>query len=155
MTDIIIIKNADEETIRRILKEQNQETKDDEATPPISRSLEERKKLITKNLKTETTKNKRGMGYYWNKTEDKIIKTAYTNREDGRIDWEMLKKELPLRTAGSIMRHARDMKVTNKHRKHKGYKHKGEDKRHLWNKKEDAIVKETYNKTPNEKIDMK
>jgi hypothetical protein len=111
MARIIIIEDADEETIRRILHEENTESK--------NKSIDERKTLIEKNYPTKKEKptNHKGGSNgrpVWTKKEDKILKVFYKGKE--RIDWNELLKALPRRAKLSIMSRAWVIGATNNNR---------------------------------------
>jgi len=144
MTDIIIIREADEETIRRILAKEKY-------VPAPEQSKKEDKQ------KKDVPKTKNTSKIVWTKKEILILKTYYTA---GNPNWTLLKQLLPDRTRNAIQWRAFDLGLSKKHKqkfesKKRKYTRKIEEKvekskgffgvkNSIWTKKEDKIVKENY-----------
>lgn len=123
MVDVIIIRNADEETIKRILKtgraiEDEKEIDYDEKIvdekPTIT--IDDRKKLMETNWKQKIITPTKRLNH-WTEQENELIKECYTKNSDGRIDWKILLETLTNRTKDSITHHAAHIGLANRHRK--------------------------------------
>jgi hypothetical protein len=174
MTDIIIIKNADEETIKKIINgNKNSYSIELEEETIKPKSIDERKELIRENYSKNKTnpKNKSNKKWdYWTKQEDKIVKTYFTKNEynpTGMINWKELIKNLPERTYQAIKKRANKLKLGDRHRArryspriHSNYNIQNQPtttpkKGDMWTKQEIDIVKNEYEERKGLYIDWK
>jgi hypothetical protein len=168
--DIIIIKNADKETIRKLLLNNKTPTTKEEETlteetiepeEPITEDIIHTNPELFRATHISTGKpNKKRFypykGQAWTKEEDNIIKEEYNKPNKKKTGkWKRIKKILPHRTKASIQARASTLKITNKHRT--GLKKRErytltQDKRRKWTKKEINTLKKIYSQN-NKKID--
>ena len=153
MVDIIIIKDADEKTIRDILGSKLPEAGRDDPEKPEQKpkKIVDIEQKVDKKTEQKTT---RRVGN-WTKREDRILKKHYA-KKDNQIDFELLTSILPNRTRGAIIHRAYELKLTNSHRK-RNYTHRKskkemtktithQAKHSKWTKQEDNILRENYSK---------
>jgi hypothetical protein len=159
MVDIIIIKDADEKTIRDILGSKLPEAGRDDQSPETIKSVDIEQK-VDKKPEQKTT---RRVGN-WTKREDRILKKHYA-KKDNALDFELLTSILPNRTKGAIIHRAYELKLTNRYRKRAGYKHHNKPQKKSmpiipikqakwseWTKAEDDILRENYGQEGRVKI---
>lgn len=133
MTDIIIIKDADEDTIKRILNGKKTETTTSkpEGKPEKEKLPKEKAFVPYKNSKAK-----------WTKKELKTLKTYYTK---GEPDWELLKQLLPNRTESAMKWRASSLGLSKTQKGHKKNKETIENPAWtVWTKKEIRILKKYY-----------
>jgi len=173
--DIIIIKNADKETIRKLLLNNKTPTTKEEETlteetiepeEPITEDIIHTNPELFRATHISTGKpNKKRFypykGQAWTKEEDNIIKEEYNKPNKKKTGkWKRIKKILPHRTKASIQARASTLKVTSTNtttittkKAKKWEKCVPQQKRKYWTKEEDNIIKEIYPSTG--KIDWK
>ena len=140
MTDIIIIRDADDDTIKRILG------KEEYVTKQVMK--EDKQKKNTQKITKDTSK------VVWTKKEIKILKTYYTK---GKPNWTLLKQLLPNRTESAMKWRAsslglcKEYKRYSKHKKHKKLEEKVEKKNKQKNGLNGQKKKTTYYKKTTQK----
>jgi hypothetical protein len=148
MVDVIIIKDADEETIKRIL---NNKKPEQEAQPEPAK----------KDVPYKGTNKHNWSKIAWAKSELNILRHYYIK---GDPDWKLLQQLLPNRTALAIKWKACQMKLSRKYKNSKIEKQdkpkKGNERTRIeipkkwskWTKEEDDILRENYSKEGRVKI---
>jgi hypothetical protein len=154
MVDVIIIKDADEETIKRILNGKKT-TPEQESEPEPQPDLPE---VITKRGRPKKFVPFKGNHkVVWAKSELNILRHYYIK---GDPDWKLLQQLLPNRTALAIKWKACQMKLCKKYSRVEKIKNKLEKiekqdkpkKWSKWTKEEDDILRENYSKEGRIKI---
>jgi len=156
MVDIIIIRDADEKTIREILGNKLPEAGIEDQQQETKKSVDIEQK-VDKKTEQKTT---RRVGN-WTKREDRILKKHYA-KKDNALDFELLTGILPHRTKGAIIHRAYELKITNSHRKRNFHHRKSkkvwtrmiipQSKHSKWTKQEDDILREQYGQEGRVKI---
>jgi hypothetical protein len=153
MADIIIIRDADEETINRIMNNQMEHGKGRLFHNKARESVDIEEKVEEKTIKekkyVKMQKFVPNKFIKWTKKEDKILRENYS-KKDEKINYKSLTSVLPERTIGAIIHRAWELKITNPHRKRAGYKRKKKEQTMLkskwakWTAQEDNILREQY-----------
>lgn len=167
MVDVIIIKDADEETIKRILNGKKttseQETsekiplskifgvkKQEQAEQEIEPEPDLTEKIINKGRPKKFIPFKGNHKIVWAKSELKTLKQYYIK---GNPDWKLLQQLLPNRTESAIKWKASQLKICKKYSKKQVEKQNDKPKKgSQWTKEEDDILRENYSKEDRVKI---